>query len=86
VLGSDVIGQNSQALTPRGVSMASSVSCRFPARLIAAQIKGTGDCSLISCGGGGDAVLHFEMQHKGVQGGELQAAKAAGDLNDLPVC
>jgi len=87
VLGSDVIGQNGQALTPRGVSMARSVSCRFPARLIAAQIKGTGDCSLISgSGGGGDAGLHFEMQHEGVQGGELQAAKAAGDLHDLPVC
>ncbi len=84
VLGSDVIGQNGQALTPRGVVAA--ISYRFPARLIAAQIKGTGDCSLISCGGGGDAGLHFEMQHQGVQGGELQAAKAAGDLHDLPVC
>jgi hypothetical protein len=83
VLGSDVIGQNGQALTPRGVGMASSVSCRFPARLIAAQIKGTGDCSLI---GGSNAGLHFEMQHKSVQGGELMAAKAAGDLHDLPVC
>ncbi len=85
VLGSDVIGQNGQALAPRGV--VATISYRFPARLIAAQIKGTGDCSLISgSGGGGDAGLHFEMQHEGVQGGELQAAKAAGDLHDLPVC